>query len=68
MAKKEYIEGPAGEKEKFALNIMNIAVEPGRKSTRVEKGPTIAKENMSSLELDEGASIKAFNDGKGRDD
>ena len=34
---REYIEKAAGEKEQFSLNIRNWAVEPERKSTKVEK-------------------------------
>ena len=52
---------PAGiNDDEFSLNIINIAAEPHRKSTRAERGPVMSRENVSSPELAEGVSIKVF--------
>ena len=66
MANKEWRKS-AGINDEYGLNIMNIATEPDRKSTKAEKGPIIARDDVTSLILDEGVSIKAFDSGKDRE-
>lgn len=62
------IRRPAGLHDEYALNIMNIATEPNRKKSKAEKGPAISRENVSSIELSEGISIKAFDGSKSEKD
>ena len=56
---------PAGINDEYGLNFMNIAAEPYRKRTKAKKGPSIP--SVSSAELDEGVSIKAYGSGRGID-
>lgn len=61
MANNEKWKKPAGIDDTYGLNIMNIAAEPERNTTKAEKGPKIVRESVSSELLEEGVSIKAYN-------
>lgn len=60
MANKEKSKKPAGIYDTYGLNIMNIAAEPERNTTKAEKGPKIIRKSVSSELLEEGVSIKAY--------
>lgn len=60
MANKEKWRKPAGKDDLYGLNFMNIAAAPERNTTKAEKGPKIVRESVSSELLQEGVSIKAY--------
>ena len=60
MANKEKWKKPAGIDDTYGINFMNIAAAPEKNTTKAEKGPKIIRESVSSELLEEGVSIRAY--------